>query len=239
MLPVWGALVKSGEGRAPQALRWPKSRCGPPRAGLVVCLVAQTRRLTDAESGHHLWADRFDRELTDVFAVQDEITQKIVSALAVRLTGDEQTRLGRAAKVDPEAYDMLLRGLERYRRFTQASIAEARPFFEKAIALDPRFARAYADLALTYYYDTVFGLGSPDQAGREAVAYAQTALELDESLPQVHFALSIIYRMQGRHDDAIAAARRAIALDPNYADGYGVLGLSLIYAGDPEAGLPE
>jgi adenylate cyclase len=194
-------------------------------------------QLVDAEGGHHLWSDRFDRELTSVFAVQDEITQKIVSALAVRLTEEEQTRIGQAAQVNPEAYDMLLRGLEAYRRYTPEENAEARELFERAIALDPGFARAHADLALTYYYDVVFGLSSRDESIRQAIYYAKTANELDGSLPQLQFALSDIYRMQGKHDDAIAAARRAVALDPNYADGYGVLSLSLIYAGEPDAGL--
>jgi adenylate cyclase len=204
------------------------------KAGDQVRINAQ---LIDVEHGQHLWSDRFDRHLTDIFALQDEITRKIVTALAVELTGDEEIRLGRATQVDPEAYDMLLRGLEHYRRYTQASNADAREFFKKAIALDPQFARAYADLALTYYYDAAFGSGAPEEPIGKAAAYAQMALDLDDSLPQLHFALSDIYRMQGRHDDAIAAARRAIALDPNYADGYGVLGLSLIYAGEPEAGL--
>lgn len=194
-------------------------------------------QLIDANGGRLLWSDRFDRELTDVFAVQDEITQKIVTALAVRLTDDEQTRIGQAPQVNPEAYDMLLRGLAIYRRYTPEAILEARQFFEKAVALDPAFARGYADLALTYYYDVVFGVGSRDESIRQAIFYAQVADDMDDSLPQLQFALSDIYRMQGKHDEAIASARRAVALDPNYADGYGVLSLSLIFAGEPDAGL--
>jgi adenylate cyclase len=204
------------------------------RAGDRIRVNAQ---LVDARDGHHLWAERFDREMTDVFALQDEVTQRIVSALAVKLTTDEEARLSSAAAVHPEAYDVLLRGLERYRRYSRETNDEARQFFERAIALDPQFARAYADLALTYYLDALFGWASVDQSIRQAQEAGQAALALDQFLPQVHFALSDVYRIQKRHDDAIAEARRAVELDPNYADGYAVLGLSLIYSGRHQEGL--
>ncbi|MEJ2379185.1 MAG: FlgO family outer membrane protein [Pseudolabrys sp.] len=107
-------------------------------------------QLIDAKTKLQVWANRYDRELSDVFAMQDEITQKIVSALSIRLKLSEKVRLSRSAKVIPEAYDMLLRGIDRYRRLTREAIIESREFFERAIALDPKFARAHADLALTY-----------------------------------------------------------------------------------------
>lgn len=188
-------------------------------------------QLIDAENEHHLWAARYERELTDVFALQDEVAQKIVSALAVQLTPNEREQLSHSVSVHPEAYDTLLRGLERYRRYTRETNLEARQLFQKVIELEPGYARAYADLALTYYIDLTFGWTPPEAAIVAANKYALRALELDNSLPQVHFALSDINRIQGRHDAAIAAARRSIVLDPNYADGYAVLGLSLMYAG--------
>jgi TolB-like protein len=201
------------------------------KAGDRVRINAQ---LVDAQTGHHLWADRYDRELTDVFALQDEVVQKIVAALAVRLTADEEARLGRAAKVDPEAYDLLLRGLARFRRFSAA----ARAFFERAIALDPRFARAHADVAWSHALDVAFGwTDNPEPSLQRAIDMAQQALALDDSVPHVYIALASIHRRQRRFDDSIAAARRAIELDPNYADGYAQLANSLNYGGRPEEAL--
>ncbi len=195
-------------------------------------------QLVDASTGRHLWAARYDRELTEVFALQDEVTAKIVSALAVTLTVGERRRLSRAAAASPEAYDALLRGLELYRRFTRETNAEARILFEKAIALDPQYARAYADVALTYGQDVTFGwTDAPEAALARALEFARNGLALDDTVPQVHFALANIYLRHNRHDEAIAADRKAIGLDPNYADGYGSLAFNLTYAGRPEDGL--
>jgi adenylate cyclase len=205
------------------------------KAGDRVRINAQ---LVDAATGRHLWADRYDRELTDVFALHDEVVQKIVAALAVRLTADEEARLGRAAKVDPEAYDLLLRGLARFRRFSREDNAAARAFFERAMALDPRFARAHADAAWSHALDVAFGwTDSPEPSLQRAIDMAQHALALDESVPQVHIALASIHRRQRRFDESIAAARKAIELDPNYADGYAQLANSLNYGGRPEEAL--
>lgn len=195
-------------------------------------------QLVNVRGGHDVWADRFDREITDVFALQDEVTQKIASALAVQLTAQEEERLSQAAKAHPEAYDTLLRGLERMRRYTQESNAEARQYFQKAISLDPRFARAYADLAYGWTNDVIGGWSeNPSEDLRRAAELTEKALKLDDSIPQVHFARSVVDRLRGRYDEAIAAAQRAIALDPNYADGYAVLAIALNYGSRPDEGL--
>jgi adenylate cyclase len=195
-------------------------------------------QLIDAGNGHHLWAERYDRELTDVFALQDEVTQRIVSALAITLTPGEQERLSQAAEADPEACDMLLRGLERFRRFTRETNAEARGFFERAAALDPHYARGHAALALTKAMDVAFAwTDSRDKALEQALKHGQEALRLDGSVRQVHFALSNVYLQQRRHEDAIAAAQKALELEPSYADGYAMLAQALNYAGRPAEGL--
>ncbi len=195
-------------------------------------------QLVDAKTGRHLWAARYDRELTEVFALQDEVTAKIVSALAVKLTVGERERLSRAAVTSPEAYDTLLRGLELLRRFTRETNAEARVLFEKAIALDPQYARAYADVALTHGMDVTFGwTDAPEAANARGLEFARNGLALDDTLPQVHFALSNTYLRHRRYDESIAADRKSIGLDPNYADGYASLAISLAYAGRPEDGL--
>ena len=195
-------------------------------------------QLVDASTGRHLWAARYDRELTEIFALQDEVTAKIVSALAVKLTVGERERLSRAAVTSPEAYDTLLRGLELLRRFTRETNAEARVLFEKAIALDPQYARAYADVALTHGMDVTFGwTDAPEAANARGLEFARNGLALDDTLPQVHFALSNTYLRHRRYDESIAADRKSIGLDPNYADGYASLAMSLAYAGRPEDGL--
>jgi adenylate cyclase len=207
------------------------------RAGKRIRINAQ---LVDAGSGRHLWADRYDREISDVFALQDEVTQKIVSALAVKLTADERQNLRQATKVDPVAYDVFLRGLELHRRYTFETRAEARALFERAIELDPSFARAHAGLALTHLFDYIEGSTDlPDRSLQSSLEMIEQALALDDTVPQVQFAASFVYLHLDRHEDSIAAARRAIELDPNYADGYVQMSLSLIFAGRPEEALDQ
>ncbi len=205
------------------------------RAADTVRINAQ---LIDAVSGGHVWAERFDRKLTDVFSLQDEVSRKIVAALAVNLTKDEQQQLSQAVQVNPEAYDLLLRGLEQFRRFTRETNSLARDMFKRATRHDPDFARAYADVALTHGIDVLFGWSTPsDELFAQAFEYAEKALQLDPTLRQVHFALSNLYLTTKQHDKAIDAARKAVTLHPNYADGFAQLGQALVYAGRPQDGL--
>ena len=195
-------------------------------------------QLVRTSSGHHVWADRFDRELTDVFSVQDEVVQKIVSALAVRLTKTEQARLAEPKKVNPDAYDLLLRGLEKFRRFTPDSHREARQYFIEALEIDTRFARAHADLAWSHAIDVAFGwTKTPEESMKAAIKHANAALSIDPTVPQVHMALSNIYRRQRKFDQSLAEARKVIELDPNYADGYAQLANALVSEGEHEAAL--
>ena len=195
-------------------------------------------QLVDARTGHHLWADRFDREITDVFALQDEVVRRIVSSLAVELTGREQKELTTAADVDPEAYDLLLRGLERFRRFTRETNAEARGFFGRATAIDPTYARAHADVALSLAMDVAFDWSEDyERTARQALKHATAALALDDTVHQVHFAVGNVYLFRKRHDEAIVSALRAIELDPSYADAHAFLGMAYNFAGQPEEGL--
>jgi adenylate cyclase len=201
------------------------------KAGNRVRINAQ---LIDAQTGGHLWADRYDGDLTDVFGLQDEVTRKIVAALAVTLTVDEQERLNQTVEANPEAYDMLLRGLVRLRRYTRQTNIEAREFFEQAIALDPGYARAHGDVGLTYALEVGFGWTDDlEPALERALEFLNAALALDETVPQVYFALNNTYIWLNRLEDAIAAAQRAIDLDTNFADGYAALAFALNYAGRP------
>ncbi len=204
------------------------------KAGNRVRITAQ---LIDATTGYHLWAERYDRELQDIFAVQDEVTQKIVTALKVKLTPSEQERVHRAPTNNLEAYDFFLRGLECHSHRTEEANTQARQMFERAIALDAQFAAAYAMLGRTYLTELVFQLGKKDLAVERLFVLAQRAVALDDTLPIAHETLAYAYLGQKQYDQAIAAAQRAIALDPNSADAHVTLGEILCFAGQPEKAL--
>lgn len=201
------------------------------KAGERVRINAQ---LIDASTGGHIWADRFDRELGDIFALQDDVTQQIVAALALKLTSDEQSRLESPdMETTPEAYDLYLRGTNALRQYTPESIREARAFYLKALSLDPDYARAYAAVAFTYTAGGIFFHSENTQEAVEhALQYGERAMELDDTLPQAHFAMSIAWLRQGHHEKALAAARTSIRHDPNYSDGYAALANVLFFSGD-------
>jgi TolB-like protein/DNA-binding SARP family transcriptional activator/Tfp pilus assembly protein PilF len=192
----------------------------------------------DTETGGHVWAERFDQKLEDVFALQDEVTQKIVSALAVKLKPSEEQRLSRKTKIHPEAYDLFLRGLRRLRRFTPETNVEARDFFHEAMMADPRYARAIAAIGLSHAMDVFLG-AKVDREKTLSLAerYTTAALKIDDSVPAVHFGVSFVNQRLKRFDRAIQAARRAIDIDTNYADGHAQLATALVRAGRPEEAL--
>ncbi|MEW9920933.1 adenylate/guanylate cyclase domain-containing protein [Marimonas sp. MJW-29] len=205
------------------------------KAGERVRINAQ---LIDAKTGGHVWAARYDGELTNVFALQDTVVQQIVEALSVELEADEEERLKRDVQVNSEAYDLVLRGLERMRRFSPNTNLEAREFFEAALEVDPDYGRALADLALTYAMEAEqHWTDSPQVAGQKAIQLAEEARAIDPRVAQTHFVLTVAYRVVGRVEDSIDAAHAALKLDPNYADGYATLASSLNYANRPEEAL--
>ncbi len=185
-------------------------------------------------SGESLWAERFDKTTEDVFTLQDEVAAEIVSALSLEFAPDREE----PRPVDPDAYDLLLRRLEPLRQFTAAGNLEARRYFKRAIALDPNYARAHANLALSYGRDVVFRyhVDSADEL-RRGMKAAEDALRLDDDIPQVHFAIGVLNLALRRHEDALAAARRAIEIDPNYADGHALLAQVSAHGGDLDEGL--
>jgi adenylate cyclase len=196
--------------------------------------VRITAQLVDASTGGHLWAERYDRDLEDIFALQDEVAQKIVSALAVKLTDDEQERLERGYTDNLEAYDYFLRGLEYFNRLTKEGTDQARRLFERAIDLDPEFAAAYGHMSLTHWLEWSFGWTQDLQCLEKAFELAQKAAALDDSLPEAHRILGILCLWKKQHDQAIALTERAIALNANYADAIWQLGQVLSFAGKPE-----
>jgi adenylate cyclase len=191
-------------------------------------------QLIDATTGYHLWSERYDRPLKDIFALQDEIVQKIVTTLKLQLSLREQGILVRKTTDNLEAYDYLLRGLESYFRFTKEANVQARQMFEKAIELDPQYALAYAILSATYSLEWNMQWSTDPQTLERAGELAQKALALDGSLPLAHSVLSWVYVQKQQPDQAIAESEQAIALDPNAAGSYAQLADVLNTVGRPE-----
>jgi adenylate cyclase len=199
------------------------------KAGNRVRITAQ---LIDSGSGGHLWAERFDRDLTDIFATQDEVVQKIVAALAVKLTEGEERRLHRRGTSNVDAYESWLRAREALSRSTRESVAQAKAMHRRAIELDPHFAAPHAGLALAAVSDYVSDWAAdPGKALDEAERWARRALELDDQDPISHMALGNLLLWRRDHAGALAEFRRMIELDPNFAQGHTAIGLGLMYAG--------
>jgi len=206
-----------------------------------------TAQLVDCHTGYHVWAQSYDRDLNDIFDVQEEIARKITRALAVQLTTTEEKNMGRPPTRNQDAWKNFTEGTTLYRRFTSKDNAEARALFQKAIALDPQFARAYANLAATYRQDWILAW-TPNLAESErqafemadkAVDLARQELEPKPSLPYALQQLGYVLLYEGRLQEASDAAEEAVRRNPNYADGYALAAHALIYRGQPEAALAK
>ncbi|AWM23717.1 adenylate cyclase [Sinorhizobium fredii USDA 205] len=196
-------------------------------------------QMIDGTTGGHLWAERYDRGLEDIFAVQDEVTRTIVNALRVKLTtGEEERREGRG-KVDPEAYDLLVRARQAILQFNSQSSMEARSMLQRAIAIDPGLAAAYASLSIIALTDFINRWnGATPEDLTQAFDLAQKAIDTDDTEPLGPHALSLALSWMRRLDEAEVAAQRAIELDPNLASGYTALGTIRDFQGRHEDALP-
>lgn len=201
--------------------------------------VRITAQLIDAITGHHLWAERYDRELKDIFALQDEITMKILTALQMKLTEGEQARLLAKGTNNLEAYLKLLQGREHHYRMNKEDNALSRELFAEAIALDPEYARAYAFMATTLLMDLWYGSSkSPRESLAWAIKLTQKAIALDDSYATAHGLLGHLYTMTRQHDKGIAECERGVALDPNSASAQAWLEQNLYWADRPEEAIP-
>jgi adenylate cyclase len=200
--------------------------------------VRLTAQLIDALSGHHLWAERYDRELRDIFALQDEITQNVATALEVELTEGEQARYRRGQTKNPKAYELYAQGLEHYRRFTPADNAQALRFFEEAVALDPGFLHARADIGWAELNNWRFRWGKePTRSRAHAIEMAEAILAVDDSHSTANALLGTIHRYKGDFNKAIQFGRKAVDTEPSGADVVATLATTLMYAGQPEEAL--
>jgi TolB-like protein/Flp pilus assembly protein TadD len=191
-----------------------------------------TAQLIDAIKGHHLWAERYERELKEIFALQDEITTKILSELNVKLTEGEQARIYGKVTDNLEAYLKTVQATWYHNRMDKEGAVLSRQLAEKAIALDPEYAMPYIILARYHVLDVFFGwTKSRKKSLDQAAELAQKAISLDESNPHCYRLLSTIYMFTRQHEKAITEAERALSLAPNSSSANSTLGVSLHMAG--------
>jgi adenylate cyclase len=187
-------------------------------------------QLIDALTGRHLWAERYDRNFKDLFAVYDELTVKIMGGIGAKLTMGQRARVAAKGTDNVEAYIKYLQAQDYWYRANKEANLQARKLVEEAIALDPEYANAYNLLAATHTLDVYLGSSkSPRKSLKEASKLAQKAIALDESYPNPYGLLANIYGLQRQHEKAIAQAERMVALAPNTADSYWFLGMQLFY----------
>ena len=206
------------------------------RAGEQVRINAQ---LIDATTGGHLWAERYDGSLADVFALQDKVTQKIVSALAINLTEDEETRRRRKETSSPDAYDAFLEGWARYRHYTRDDFIKAIPHFERALELDPNYGRAHAALAAVFSESGWNSWRVIDGGRLVIIQRAREHLQeaMKDPTPVAYRVASFFHVLENRFDDAMAQAQRAIDLDPGDPSGYEAMAWVLVHMGRPAESL--
>lgn len=193
-----------------------------------------TTQLIEAATNRHVWAERYDRDVGDIFALQDEMTETITSMIEPELGKAERERAMRTAPARLDAWALYQRALWHHYRFTSADIAKAKEFFRQAIAVHPQFAAAYGGLAHTCYWDALFGFSDATLAQQEGLEMARKAVALDDNEPLAHFAVARIQTIRGELDDAAGEFARAIELNANFAHAHYGLGWSLVLAGRPE-----
>lgn len=190
-------------------------------------------RLSDAAQGTLLWADQYDADPANIFAVQDDITRRITGALAVRLTNVEQARVAAKPPSSLEAYDLVLRGRDFLARLTRSAASNARTMFERAIELDANYPPAHVGLGRIDVMAVSLGwTADPAGALRRAESHARKAVAIDEFNPAAHALLGRVLARLGEYDRSVESLRRALTLNPSDPDGYAGLGDALLWTGD-------
>ena len=188
-------------------------------------------QLINALTNAHLWAETYDRKLTDIFAVESDIARSIAGTLQAKLTGSEKTAISEKPTASSEAYELYLKGRFFWNKRTGADLKTACDYFEKAIAADSQYATAYAGLAESYLLIPEFNAGFPQDYFPKAKAAAQRAIALDESSAQAHAALGLLLCFSDANFiEAEKEFRRAISLNPNYATAHHWFGNALLVA---------
>ena len=193
--------------------------------------VRITVQLSDVETGSHLWAERYDRALTDVFAVQDEITDAIVAAIEPQVYAAENFHAQRKSPESLSAWDLVMRALSHYWRLTREDNFLAQTLLEKAIAIDPNYGQALGVLAVSHTFGAHMAWEDRATAIPVAERFAMAAARADSENPWAHLALASVYVYRGRFDEALAECELALRLNPNFSLAYGFCGLVLSYCG--------
>jgi adenylate cyclase len=197
-----------------------------------------TGQLIDAETGHHLWAERYDRVLEDLFAIQDELTDGIVGALEGAVGRAEAERAHRKPPGRLDAWEVCMLGWWHTWRLTREDCAVAVPLYRRAAELDPDFALPHVGLAYVRMFESYFRwTDRPADARAEGMVSARTALALDPLDPRAHVTLGLLLAFSGKLDESLAASRKAIEIDPSSLDAYQCLGVAYAFRGEPEPGL--
>jgi adenylate cyclase len=202
--------------------------------------IRVTAQLVEAEIGKHVWAERYDRDLADIFAVQDEITGAVTIAIAPAIAHAEQQRAMRKPPGSLDAWSAYQRGLWHLAKFSLEGNALSEKFFQRAVDLDPTFAGGYRGLAFAQWQAAASGFQTRrlPEAQISAEALARWAVELDGADAEARAFLGEMFLYRGDHEGALAEAERALTMMPNLADAHGVRGAALIFSGRPEEGLP-
>ena len=203
--------------------------------------VRVTGQLIDTANGAHIWAERFDRDLTDIFAVQDELTREIISALKIKLSKSEEALIAGGGTKNVEAHDFFLKGRELVggNKRDRAMFAEANACLRRAIALDPNYAGPYAALAWAYIMDYQNRWSdSPETALDQAERFINEAIAKDDRDPFVHYVAALLGLWTKNYERWAGEADKALALNPNYGLAHLARGLVHIYTGEPDKGIP-
>jgi adenylate cyclase len=202
--------------------------------------VRISTQLVDALSGHHVWADRYDRDIEEIFTVQDDLTKNIITALQVKLTEGEKGRVASKGTTNLEAYLKYLQSMDTIRRFNIESNALGMQLAQEAIDLDPEYAMPYRVLSIGHQMDVWLGTSrNRDQSTAKAMELMKKAIELDPNYAEAHGHLGFIYWMQGDYDKSIEKAEEAIRINPNSAYAHHVLGQILRLTSRYEEAIPE
>ena len=194
--------------------------------------VRITAQLIDAQTGRHLWAEHYDRELADIFELQDEMTQTIAGAVEPELSAAERERAAHKPPENLDAWETYQRGLSYLWRFGKDDFVEARRALRRAQELDPGFATAYAFESYCHYLDVMLGFAeTPEESLEAALTIAKKALALDDRDAVAYFSLGRVYMMQGKHDASVGELQTAIDLNPSFAMAHHGLGAALMLSG--------
>jgi serine/threonine-protein kinase len=199
-----------------------------------------TVQLVNAADGYHLWSERYDREMKDIFDVQDEITLAVVDSLKVKLLGTEKLAVLKRYTNNPEAYQLFLKGRYHWYKQTPENVRKSRDYFQQAINLDPTYAPGYAGLSEFYGISAALGMMPPVEGWQKAEAAMLKAQELDDTLPEVHNGLAAIRMFYYRDwDGAERELKRTIELNPNFAEVHHLYAYSMIAIGRLEDAIAE